>query len=144
MSSSAVTPAGFLTGLNAGQSPRWSFALENIITGRFLCLVSNPTRPSSPDKAETGCQVVSPPPAAGGLRGGLFPPAPQPAVCLLMPYQVRALGEGLPALVTGVGALACVGPLVPDEVGALAEGLPAVPARVGLGSGVCPQVLRDG
>lgn len=62
----------------------------------------------------------------------------------LVPYQVRALREGLSALATGVGALAGVSPLMPDEMGALAEGFAAVRTRVGLGPGVGPQVLGDG
>lgn len=65
-------------------------------------------------------------------------------MCLLVPDEVRALGEGLPASVAGVGALPGVDPLVPDEVGALAEGLVAELAQVGPGPGVSPQVLGDG
>lgn len=79
-----------------------------------------------------------------GLGGRLFLLAPHPTVCFLMPDEVRALGEGLPTLVTQVGALPGVRPLVPDEVRALAEGLPAMLARVGPGPRVGPQVLGDG
>lgn len=77
-------------------------------------------------------------------RRSVFFFTPGPTVRLLMPYEVRALGEGLSTSVTRVGALPGVGPLMPDEVGALAEGLCADLALIGLGSGVSPQVLGDG
>lgn len=87
---------------------------------------------------------VRPAQVARGLGGRLLLLASHPAVSLLVPYQVRALREGLSALATSVGALAGVSPLMPDEMGALAEGFAAVRARVGLGPGVGPQVLGDG
>lgn len=81
---------------------------------------------------------------AGGLGAGLFLLAFHPTVGFLMPDEMRALGEGPPALGTRVGALPSVSPLMPDEMGALAEGFSAVLTLIGLGSGVSPQVLGDG
>lgn len=74
----------------------------------------------------------------------MFLPVFHPTVCLLMPYEVRALGEGLATLITHVGALPSVGPLMPDEMGALAEGFSADLTLVRLGPRVSPQVLGDG
>lgn len=141
MDSSAATPTGFLTALGAGH-PR-------LLRTSLLQLQPFPIR-RYPNLARLvtlrhrAAKIDDVSPAGLGLRGGLLLPASRRAVGLLMPDEVRALGEGLAALAAGVGALPRVGPLMPDEVRALAEGLAAVPAGVWLGPRVGPQVLGDG
>ena len=88
------------------------------------------------------CPLMSRP--VGDTAG--FPTFVTREVCLslvdpLMPDEVGALPEAVPAVGTGVRLLAGVCPLVFDEGGALAEGLPARRALVGLLPGVGPLVL---